>query len=208
MCNTLTVRRDALTLPRPGVVLTAPTVSTDLQQRWDRGQARCGISAGTGACSKELPRHCRTSSNWQMFSDTFNHGHCSKLCWQLSSADANTCSLVRYDGSVAAQRWMLAGAWRGVSLVGLHAASQAPGTPGSAVLTGSAHYRESNRELVELVVSWTVPCSIAAAHRLVSHSLKAPAPVAELAVAVCVMGNTAGGRVSGEAEGFPAAGLP
>lgn len=42
-----------------------------------------------------------------MFSDTFTHRLCSKLCWQLSWKDANNCPLVQFYISDAAQRWVL-----------------------------------------------------------------------------------------------------
>lgn len=120
-----------------------------------------------------------------MFSDTFNHGYCSKLCQRLSLEDVNNCTLVQSYSSVAAQRWMLASAWQGGNLVGLHAASQAPdntartGTPWLRLCSQTQPItRESDREFSGLVVSWVVPSSVAAeaaAHRLVSHLQKGPA---------------------------------
>lgn len=120
-----------------------------------------------------------------MLSDTFNHGYCSKLCWQLSSADANGCALVQSYSSVAVQRWMLAGAWHRRSVVGLRAASQAPanaapmGTPWLRLCSQAQPItRKSDHEVLGLVVSWTMPSSVAVlptAHRLISHAPKRPA---------------------------------
>lgn len=90
----------------------------------------------------------------------------------------------------------MAGAWHGISLVGLHAASQTPGTPWLGLCSQAQPItRESDHELEELVVSWTVPCSIAAepaAHRLIPYLLKGPAPVTEFAAAACVWGTLLG----------------
>lgn len=117
-----------------------------------------------------------------MFSDTFDRGYRSKLCQQLSSADANDGTLVQSYSRVAAQRWMLAGAWRRRTLAGLGAASRAPehaaqmGAPWLRLCSQAQPLtRESDREFWGLVVSWTVPGGVAAepaAHRLVSPLLQ------------------------------------
>lgn len=128
-----------------------------------------------------------------MFSDTFNHRHCSTLCWQLSSADANACSVLQEHCSTEVNDgWCLAWDKLGGSPCSIpdswHSLAR-------AVLTGSAHYQGIRHELVELVVNWTVPCSIAAepaAHRLISYLLKGPAPVTEFAAAACVWGTLLG----------------